>query len=88
MIMLLYVERWLKSDVQLQDCAVKKRTKGSVWLNIRPFVDAGVLCSKFNVKWGVNRGKTPPGSFWGAVRDNNKRLSLEEKRAAREKNKK
>lgn len=56
-----------------------------VRLNIRPFVEAGVLRSKFNVKWGVDRGKNPPNSFWGEVRDNDKHLRLEEKRVAREK---
>ena len=55
-----------------------------VRLNIRPFVEAGVLRNKFNVKWGVDRGKNPPGSFWGEVRDNDKHLSLAEKREARE----
>jgi hypothetical protein len=59
-----------------------------VRLNIRPFVEAGVLRNKFNVKWGVDRGKNPPGSPWGEVRDNDKHLRLEEKRAAREKIKK
>jgi len=59
-----------------------------VRLNIRPFVEAGVLRSKFNVKWGVDRGKNPPGSYWGEIRDNDKHLSLEEKRTAREKAKK
>ena len=33
-----------------------------VRLNIRPFVEAGVLRSKFNVKWGKDRGKDPGGS--------------------------
>ena len=55
-----------------------------VRLNIRPFVEAGVLRSKFNVKWGVDRGKNPEGSPWGEKRDNDKHLSLEEKRQARE----
>jgi type I restriction-modification system DNA methylase subunit len=55
-----------------------------VRLNIRPFVEAGVLRSKFNVKWGVDRGKNPPGSPWGEVRDNDRHLSLEEKRVERE----
>ncbi|WP_439504872.1 Eco57I restriction-modification methylase domain-containing protein [Sediminibacterium sp.] len=59
-----------------------------VRLNIRPFVEAGVIRTKFNVKWGVDRGKNPPNSFWGEVRDNDKHLSLEEKRLAREKIKK
>lgn len=59
-----------------------------VRLNIRPFVEAGVLRSKFNVKWGVDRGKNPPGSPWGEVRDNDRHLGLEEKRVAREEKKK
>lgn len=54
-----------------------------VRLNIRPFVEAGVLRSKFNVKWGIDRGKNPPGSPWGEVRDNDRHLRLEEKRKAR-----
>lgn len=58
-----------------------------VRLNIRPFVEAGVLRNKFNVKWGVDRGKNPAGSPWGEIRDNSKHLRLEEKRAAREKEK-
>ena len=56
-----------------------------VRLNIRPFVEAGILRSKFNIKWGIDRGKNPPGSPWGEVRDNDKHLSLEEKREARKK---
>lgn len=55
-----------------------------VRLNIRPFVEAGVLRTKFNIKWGIDRGKNPPGSPWGEERDNDKHLSLEEKRKARE----
>ena len=51
-----------------------------VRLNIRPFIEAGVLRSKFNIKWGIDRGKNPPGSSWGEVRDNDRHLSLEEKR--------
>lgn len=54
-----------------------------VRLNVRPFVEAGVLRSKFNVKWGIDRGKNPAGSHWGEVRDNDTHLSLEEKRSAR-----
>jgi len=56
-----------------------------VRLNIRPFIEAGVLRSKFNLKWGIDRGKNPPGSHRGEVRDNDRHLSLEEKRKAREK---
>jgi hypothetical protein len=55
-----------------------------VRLNIRPFVEAGVLRSKFNVKWGVDRGKNPPNSFWGDIRDNDAHLTLDEKKEARE----
>ena len=54
-----------------------------VRLNIRPFVEAGVLRSKFNLKWGVDRGKNPPGAPWGEIRDNDRHLRLEEKRDAR-----
>lgn len=54
-----------------------------VRLNIRPFVEAGVLRNKFNVKWGIDRGKNPPGSPWGEIRDNDRHLGLEEKRKAR-----
>jgi hypothetical protein len=56
-----------------------------VRLNIRPFIEADVLRKKPNIKWGVDRGKNPPGSPWGEVRDNDRHLSLDEKRAAREK---
>ena len=56
-----------------------------VRLNIRPFVEAGVLRNKFNVKWGIDRGKNPPRSPWGEIRDNDKHLTLAEKRDAREK---
>ncbi|MBC7407524.1 MAG: N-6 DNA methylase [Arcicella sp.] len=55
-----------------------------VRLNIRPFVEAGVLRSKFNIKWGIDRGKNPLNSHWGEIRDNDIHLSLEEKRVSRE----
>jgi hypothetical protein len=54
-----------------------------VRLNIRPFVEAGILRKKFNVKWGTDRGKNPPDSHWGEERDNELHLSLEEKRRAK-----
>jgi len=62
-----------------------------VRLNIRPFLTvadvgakgAGVLRWKPNIKWGVDRGKNPPGSPWGENRDNDKHLTLAQKRAAR-----
>ena len=59
-----------------------------VRLNIRPFILAEVLKKKPNIKWGVDRGKNPPGTPWGEIRDNDKHLSLAEKRAARDINNK
>ncbi len=50
-----------------------------VRLNIRPFILADVLRKKPNIKWGVDRGKNPPGTPWGTERDNDMHLSLEEK---------
>lgn len=50
-----------------------------VRLNIRPFVQAGVLRSRFNVKWDKDRGKDPDGS----VRLNDIHLTVAEKHAAR-----
>ncbi len=59
-----------------------------VRLNIRPFMEAdlsagqaGVLRKRPNIKWGKDRGKNPPGSPWGEERDNDRHLTLEEKRA-------
>ena len=56
-----------------------------VRLNIRPFIEADVLRKKPNIKWGIDRGKNPKGSPWGEIRDNDRHLTLAEKRAAREK---
>jgi hypothetical protein len=51
-----------------------------VRLNIRPFMEADVLRKRPNIKWGKDRGKNPPGSPWGEERDNDRHLTLEEKR--------
>jgi hypothetical protein len=51
--------------------------------NIRPFVVADVLRKKPNIKWGIDRGKNPSGSPWGEIRDNDRHLTLAEKKAAR-----
>lgn len=59
-----------------------------VRLNIRPFMEADILRKKPNIKWGIDRGKNPPGSYWGELRDNDMHLGLVEKRDAREKTKK
>jgi hypothetical protein len=58
-----------------------------VRLNIRPFVEAGVLAYVPNVKYGVDRGKDVASAPWFAVfngeRRNDHHTTLEEKRAAR-----
>ncbi len=50
-----------------------------VRLNIRPFVEAGVLRAPFNIHWKKDRGKNPDGS----ERHNDVHLSLAEKHDAR-----
>jgi hypothetical protein len=50
-----------------------------VRLNLRPFVEAGVLRTKFNVKWDKDRGKNPDGT----ERHNHLHYSLADKLAAR-----
>lgn len=52
-----------------------------VRLNIRPFVSAGVLRSRFTIDWDKDRGKNPDGS----ERLNDLHFTVAEKRAAREK---
>ena len=74
--------RW--KPIEQQPIGWEPDLNDGVRLNIRPFVEAGVLRNKFNVKWGVDRGKNPPGSPWGEVRDNDIHITLEEKRIARE----
>ena len=78
--------RW--KPINQQSIGWEPDLNDGVRLNIRPFVEAGVLRSKFNVKWGIDRGKNPPNSFWGEIRDNDKHLTLAEKRIARDNNKK
>jgi hypothetical protein len=55
-----------------------------VRLNIRPFVQAGVLRKNPNIKWNKDRGKNPPDSPWGEDRNNDIHLTLEQKRQAQE----
>lgn len=50
-----------------------------VRLNIRPFVEAGVLRAPFNIHWRKDRGKNPDGS----ERHNDVHLTLAEKLEAR-----
>jgi hypothetical protein len=51
-----------------------------VRLNVRPFVEAGVLRRKFSVSWGIDRGKDPDGG----VRDSGVHLTRQGKQAARQ----
>jgi hypothetical protein len=74
--------RW--KTIEQQPIGWEPDLNDGVRLNIRPFIEADVLRKKPNIKWGVDRGKNPPGSPWGEVRDNDQHLSLEEKRKARE----
>jgi hypothetical protein len=48
--------------------------------NIRPFVEAGILRSSFNIHWRTDRGKNPHEG----ERRNDVHLTLDEKREARE----
>ena len=50
-----------------------------VRVNVRPFVEAGVLRSPFNIHWRKDRGKNPDGS----ERLNDLHFTNAEKRAAR-----
>ncbi|AKH16746.1 N-6 DNA methylase [Deinococcus soli (ex Cha et al. 2016)] len=55
-----------------------------VRLNIRPFVMAGVLRAKVNVKWTKDRGNDPkPNASGTTERHNDLHLTLDEKRRAR-----
>ncbi len=78
--------RWKK--LEEQSIGWEPDLNDGVRLNIRPFMEADVLRKKPNIKWGIDRGKNPPGTPWGEVRDNDTHLTLEEKRMARENNKK
>ena len=63
-----------------------------VRLNIRPFMEAGALRSKPNIKWGKDRGKNPPGAPYydnygpnnRGDRVNDRHVKLAEKQKARE----
>jgi hypothetical protein len=58
-----------------------------VRLNIRPFVEAGVMRKDPNVNWKKDRGADPASAPWFKVfngdRINDHHLTLAEKRAAR-----
>ncbi len=58
-----------------------------VRLNIRPFIMAGVLRETPKIKWGVDGGRDLPCAPWFPLdkgeRNNDRHLTLAEKRAAR-----
>ena len=73
--------RW--KPIEQQPIGWNPDLNDGVRLNIRPFMEADVLRKRPNIKWGIDRGKNPPGSPWGDERDNDRHLSLAEKQKAR-----
>jgi len=69
--------RW--KDLADQPMSWDPDLNDGVRLNVRPFVEAGVLRAKFNVKWEKDRGKNPKGT----ERHNNIHHTLDQKQAAR-----
>lgn len=74
----LYI-RWKKKSEQ--PIGWNPDTNDGVRLNIRPFIEAGVLRSKFTINWKKDRGKNPDGT----ERHNDLHLTREEKEEARRK---
>jgi hypothetical protein len=74
----LYV-RWKSLDKQ--PIGWEPDLNDGVRLNIRPFVTAGVLRSKFTINWNKDRGKNPDGS----ERINDLHFTIAEKLAAKHK---
>jgi hypothetical protein len=55
-----------------------------VRLNIRPFVEAGVLRSTPKIKWGIDRGKDPvPNASLTVERHNDRHFTIAEKKQAK-----
>lgn len=69
--------RW--KDTHEQPLGWEPDLNDGVRLNVRPFVEAGVLRAPFNVHWRKDRGKNADGS----ERENDKHLTLADKLAAR-----
>jgi hypothetical protein len=68
--------RW--KPLKAQSMGWQPDLNDGVRLNIRPFVAAGILRSKFTINWNKDRGKNPDGS----ERLNNLHFTLAEKRSA------
>jgi hypothetical protein len=71
--------RW--KEIDQQPIGWEPDLNDGVRLNIRPFVEAGVLRSPFNIHWRKDRGKNPDGT----ERLNDVHLTLAEKIEARKK---
>lgn len=71
--------RW--KELHEQPMGWRPDLNDGVRLNIRPFVEAGVLRSSFNIHWKKDRGKNPDGS----ERLNDINLTLDAKQRARAK---
>ncbi|MCX6032518.1 MAG: hypothetical protein NT169_24900 [Chloroflexi bacterium] len=69
--------RW--KPLQQQPIGWAPDLNDGVRLNIRPFVTAGVLRSRFTINWKVDRGTNPDGS----ARVNDRHLTRSEKQAVR-----
>ncbi|HET6188147.1 MAG TPA: DNA methyltransferase [Trebonia sp.] len=69
--------RW--KEIHEQPIGWEPDLNDGVRLNIRPFVEAGVLRSPFNIHWRKDRGKNPDGT----ERLNDVHLTLAEKTEAR-----
>lgn len=69
--------RW--KSVAAQPLGWNPDLNDGVRLNIRPFVEAGVLRKRFTINWNKDRGKNADGS----ERVNDRHLTRAEKRAAR-----
>lgn len=69
--------RW--KETREQPIGWEPDVNDGVRLNVRPFVQAGVLRAPFNIRWRKDRGKNTDGS----ERENDKHLALAEKTEAR-----
>ena len=77
--------RW--KPIEEQPLGWEPDLNDGVHLNIRPFVQAGVLRKNPKIEWGKDRGKDPEDAPWFHLfrgdRINDHHLTLAEKRAAR-----
>ena len=69
--------RW--NPIEAQPVGWNPDLNDGIRLNIRPFMEANIFRKKPKIKWGKDRGKNPPGSFWGEERINDRHLTLDEK---------